>query len=108
MVTFIFDIVSLDCRPEVNGVANIVDTVHWSLVAVDGQYSVDAYGYEKLMVNENGDFTPYDNLSKDDVIEWVKIAIGSEVIEILENSLADQIETMKNPPVVKPPLPWGT
>jgi hypothetical protein len=107
MITFTYDIASLECKPEINGVENIVETVHWTVKAVDGDYSVGAYGSVRLTVDEAANFEPYEDLTKEEIVTWTKDALGEEAVTRLEAALADQIETMKNPPVVKPPLPWG-
>lgn len=106
MITYTYDIAELECLPEVNGVANIVETVHWRVTAVDGVHSVGSYGSVRLTVDENGEFTPYTDLTKAEIIAWTKAALGEEAVNRTEAALAAQIEAMKNPPVVKPALPW--
>jgi hypothetical protein len=107
MITYTYDIASLECKPELNGVENIVETVHWLVQAVDGNYSESAYGAIKLTIDEAASFKPYEDLTKPEIIAWAKTAIGQDGIAQIEASLADEIEKKINPPIVKPPLPWG-
>ena len=52
-------------------------------------------------------FTPYEDLTQDQVVGWTKDALGDEQVAATEANVAAQIETQKNPPVVTPPLPWS-
>jgi len=45
---------------------------------------------------------PYEDLTEEIIIEWVKESID---LEAIEKSLEDQIEAQKNPPILTG-LPW--
>ena len=77
-----------------------VTTVHYNVTKVDGEFSASTYG----TVNFPPDIptTPYASLTKVQVIEWVKDKLGEEVIEA---SLAAQIESLKNPTTATG-VPW--
>jgi hypothetical protein len=107
MINYIYDIVSLECKPEVSGVANIVETIHWTVSAVGDGFVSSTYGSVNLTINEESSFQPYENLTKDEIITWAKTALGEQQIADIEASLAAQIEAAKNPPVVRPSLPWS-
>jgi len=69
-----------------------VTTVHYSVSKVDGEFSASTYG--TVGFEAGTPTTPYASLTKAQVIEWVKDKLGEEVIEA---SLAAQIEAKKNP-----------
>jgi hypothetical protein len=71
---------------------DFVTTVHYNVTKTDGEFSASIYG----TINFSADTpeTPYASLTKEQVIEWVKDKLGEEVIEA---SLAAQIEAKKNP-----------
>jgi hypothetical protein len=50
------------------------------------------------------DFTPYADLTQDQVLGWIWTA-GVDKVNV-ELDLASQIELQVNPPVVVLPLPW--
>ena len=78
----------------------LVTTAHWTVNAVDGEYSAGAYGTVGF---ERGDtFTAYDSLTEAQVIAWVKDKLD---VEAIEASLASQIESKKNP-VSATGVPW--
>jgi hypothetical protein len=107
MISFFYDIVSLDCKSQINGVANIVETIHWTVRAVSDGFVSSTYGSVNLTIDEESSFQPYENLTKDEIITWAKAALGEQQIADIEASLAAQIEAAKNPPVVRPSLPWS-
>jgi hypothetical protein len=49
------------------------------------------------------DFTAYDDLTFDQVCEWL---VAGNNVEAMELNLDTQIENLKNPPIVNLPLPW--
>jgi len=77
-----------------------VTTVHYNVTKVDGEFSASIYG----TINFPADTpeTPYASLTKAQVIEWVKDKLGEEIIEA---SLAAQIEAKKNPTTATG-MPW--
>ena len=58
------------------------------------------------MHDGKGPFTPFADLTEDQVLGWVKTAMGDETVLAHEAAGVQQIEDKKNPPVVTPPLPW--
>jgi hypothetical protein len=77
-----------------------VTTVHYSVSKVDGEFSASTYG--TVSFEAGTPKTPYASLTKAQVIEWVKDKLGEEVIEA---SLAAQIEAKKNPTTATG-MPW--
>lgn len=106
-VTYTWGVAQMDCYPEADGETDVVFTVHWTLNASDGTYSSGAYGTSGVTVDPEEPFTPYADLTLDQVVGWVKNAMGAEKVDQMEVALADQIAAQANPPVVTPPLPWS-
>jgi hypothetical protein len=77
-----------------------VVTVHYTVNAVDGDYTASTYG--TVGYTEEGAFTPYSQLTEAVVVGWVKDSLGQETVE---EALAAQIEAQKNP-VSESGLPW--
>jgi hypothetical protein len=76
-----------------------VTTAHWTCTATDGDFSANAYG----TVGFSGDLvTPYENLTQEQVLEWVWEQIDKAEIEA---NLTAQIEAQKNP-VSETGVPW--
>jgi hypothetical protein len=78
-----------------------VVTVHYTVSAVDGEFTASTYGTVGY-TQEEGNFTPYESLTKEQVVGWVQNSLGKDTVEA---SLADQINAQKNP-VQESGLPW--
>ena len=76
-------------------------TVHYTVTAVDGEYTASTYGTVGY-TQEEENFTPFEQLTKDQVVGWVQTSLDKETVEA---SLASQIEALKNP-VQESGLPW--
>lgn len=100
-------ILAMDTKPSEDGLDNVVSCVHWRRQAseeVDGKsYLVEIYGAMGCSAPDPMAFTPYEDLTFDQVCGWLEANL--DVAE-LDNSLATQIEDQKNPPIVQLPLPW--
>lgn len=102
-----WNVVQMDCYPDVDGEVDVVFTVHWTLTGVDGDYTGSVYGTVGVTLDAEAPFTPYADLTLDQVIGWVQDALGAEQVAAYEANVAQQIENQINPPVVTPPLPWA-
>jgi hypothetical protein len=78
-----------------------VTTVHYTVNAVDGDYTASTYGTVGY-TQEDKSYIPFANLTKETVIGWVKDSLGKDTVE---EALAAQIEAQKNP-VSESGLPW--
>lgn len=91
--------------PEPGFVVNVL----WTLTGVDGQYTASIGGNSQFTVQE-GTFTPYDQLTQEQVIGWVQNSLGADGIANFEANVQGQINSMITPPVSPQnnPLPWAT
>jgi len=79
-----------------------VSTVHWTCSDVDGDYSGSTYG----SIGLSGELvTPYEELTEETVIGWVKAAMGAETVAAHEAAVAAQIAEAKAPKVATG-MPW--
>lgn len=76
--------------------------VHYSVVAIDGDYTANTYGTVNFTEQPNAQLIPYEDLTPEIVIKWVQNSLDQETIE---SSLDAQIYAQKNP-VQKSGLPW--
>lgn len=104
--TITWEIDALDAYPQHDGKQNVVSTAHWRVNGSDGDYTASVYGSTGLTYDDSAPFTPFDNLTKDQVIVWVRNTLGSDAVNNIEDSVSAQIEEQKSPSVVKPHLPW--
>jgi hypothetical protein len=107
-ITYNWGIVQLDAYPEKDGLTDVVFTVHWTLNGDDGEgHTGSAYGSVGVTLDEGGGYTPFAELTQEQVVGWVQESLGEEQVASLESGIANQIEQQINPTVVTPALPWS-
>ena len=101
----------LDCYPTEDGEVDVVFTAHWGLSAeeVDGDKTYTGYVYGSVGITHDAEapFIPYNELTKEVVVGWVKEALGEETVAAHEANVLQQLEDQKNPKVISPALPWA-
>ncbi len=104
MITYYWDFPAFYCKTKEDGMQYVVTTVHWIYTgANEDGVTGNLYGSEAVPTPTPEAFTPYPNLSKDQVIEWMEKTIGTK--ELQEN-IAAQIELIINPVYVTLPPPF--
>jgi len=98
--TFTWAIANLD-REIADG---FVYTAHYTVNATDGEaYSAGAYG--SIGFERPEELIPFDNLTPEIVINWVKEKLGEEQVEKVETALQSQIDE-KRAPTKASGTPW--
>ena len=106
-VTNTWVIKQMDCYPQSEGQTDVVFTIHWRVNAADGVYTATSYGTVGVTYAAGSSYTPYAQLTQQQVVGWVQTAMGPEQVASIESSLSTNIADQVNPPVVTPPLPWA-
>jgi hypothetical protein len=101
-----WQITNLLVKQLVDGLANVVVIVEWTCSKADG----DAFGSisqsTQLQPPSSDSFTPYDHLTKDQVLGWIWSS-GVDKASV-ESSVQAQISQSKAPaPVVGLAIPWN-
>ena len=97
MTTFNWQVV----QTNYNTVDKFITTVHYTVNAVDGDYTASTYGTVGY-TQEDKSYTPYADLTQAVVVGWVQESLGKDTVE---EALATQITAQKNP-VQETGLPW--
>lgn len=107
--TYTWIISSLDCKPQVGDLKDYVVTSHWRCSGTDEEgRSGQCYSTAPFTIDpEKPNYTPFEDLTEEEVIEWTQAALGEARVASIYESIDAQIENQKNPPVVTPPLPWS-
>jgi hypothetical protein len=105
MTTITWSISVLNCLPQSAEGADYVVTAHWQCTGVDGDYTGQVYSTASFAVVQGEAFTPYADLTQDQVLGWVW-ANGVDKAAT-EAAVQQQIDNQINPPIVAPPLPWA-
>jgi hypothetical protein len=79
-----------------------VVTVHYNVTATDDTYSASTYGTIGYTQQPDETYTPYADLTQEQVVGWVQASLGKDTVEA---SLQSQIDLQKNP-VQEAGVPW--
>lgn len=93
--------------PQQDDKQDIVAKVSWDLTGTinDSEYGLN--GIEELQVN-NSEFIPFENLTENQVIDWVKTILGKDRIQKLEFEIAKNLREKEGVvfELVYKPAPW--
>lgn len=81
-----------------------VYTAHYTVDAFSDPYRAGAYGSIGFERPEN--LIPYADLTKEQVIEWVKEALGADKVLEIGQALLNQIDEQRNPTKAAG-VPWA-
>lgn len=101
----IWKVEQLECVTSANGPQVFI--IHWRINAVDGEYTATVCGAQTITEPLGGSFTPYDQITEQQVIDWAKADLGPEKVAAYEAGVLADLDRLKNPPVVVMPFPWA-
>ena len=111
-VSYFWTINPLEAYPTASGETDVVFTAHWQLHATEtvGEttYTAQSIGTQGLTYSSGSAFTPFEELTLEQVQGWVEGAMGTEQVDNMKASLATNIANQINPPVVTLTSPWLT
>ena len=103
MTTFNWTIQSMPAYPQAEGQTDVVFQVNWQCNAQDSGYQANSFGSVPVTYAAGSPYTPYDQLTQEQVWGWINPSIDRPEIEA---NLQALIDAQKNPEVVTPPTPW--
>ncbi|NBS71076.1 hypothetical protein EBT31_19540 [bacterium] len=108
MTTYVWTVTRLWTLPQVDGETDVVVNAAYNVVGTDGEYTASLDNTQQFTYT-GGAFTPFDQLTQDQVIGWIQAALGENGIISVEACIQGQIDSKKNPPVspAQQPLPWA-
>jgi hypothetical protein len=105
-ITYNWNFNPLECYPTESGQTDVVFNVHWQLYATTGSYGASSIGVQRVGPLGTGSFTPFEELTKEQVQGWIVDSMGTGSVDSMYANLATQIENQINPPTVTLPAPW--
>lgn len=110
MTVFNWKIVNMMTLPELDNHSDVVVSVQWQLTGVDGNYTSNVSSWTQLTLQQGAGFTPYNQLTEEQVIGWVQSALGADNVRNSEISVQRGIDLQKSPSTLpeSQPLPWAS
>lgn len=118
-ITYDWIIERIEVIPELDGKTQVVSSVHWRLNGSEPDEAgrlddkerplvFKATVYDSLGVPFEPDypFTPYDQLTKEQVVSWVQNILGPDQVAEYEAIIVATIQKQKTPDITAPPIPW--
>ena len=104
MTTFTTTITNMYTLPQVEGQTDVVVNVLFNVAGIDGQYTAEIGGNQQCTLTPGQAFTPYDQLTQDQVIGW----LDPQMISNSQACVQGRINSMITPPVSpsNQTLPW--
>jgi hypothetical protein len=104
--TYTWTVNSMVSYPQAEGLTDVVCTVNWACNGTDGTYNGALVGSTGVKLDPNAPYTPYADLTQEQVIGWVKEVLGPDQVLATQNDVAAQIANNYYMPTVLP-NPWG-
>lgn len=106
MATVTWSVASMSCVQQPD--PNYVVQVSWVVTASESGQSFFQMGNTQLPASQQGTFIPYDQLTPEIVLGWVKTQLGPDVVAKCEQTVLNQLNYQLNPPPTPQPqpLPW--
>lgn len=110
-MSYNWQINSMSCYPQAEDQSDVVFQVNFGVskeTTVNGlPYLAMVNGNVNVNYEAGSPYTPYSQLTSEQVIGWVKSSLGEEGVAEYESKVDTQISSAQTPPVVQPPLPWA-
>jgi len=87
---------------------NYVVNAYYDVTGTDGAYVSSLSNVAQFSTASVSPFIPYENLTNDIVVGWIKSELGVDGVSNIEACIQGQIDSQINPPVSpeNTPLPW--
>ena len=103
MITYKWIFSAFDCKVD-EKLDKVVTTVHWRYKGTDEDgIEAEVYGAQPVGEPNPDAFTPYPEISEEQVIKWMESIID---MEAMNENIANQIDLIKNPIQVTLPPPF--
>ncbi len=93
----------MECIKKDGNLNDVVITIHWRYSAEKEGFFTDMYGATSMPLPTGEDFTPYEDLTKDQVCSWLESTLD---VDAMEENLDNQLELLINPVNVTLPPPF--
>ena len=99
MINYNWNCKTVDVYVSEGGNENVIHNVHWHLIGEDSETAVigECVGTQVLDISNIENFIAFDDLTHENIIEWVEASMGSEIIDRLKQNIADQISQKTEP-----------
>ena len=105
---YTWKVVSMSVLPEQGGETDVVVLAAYNVTGIQDQTTASIGGIQQFTYT-GGEFTPYEDLTEEQVIGWIQSALGENGVNSIYACIDGQINSILNPPPTPQPepLPWS-
>ena len=103
MIQYRWVINQMNCIPKEGQLIDVVYLIYWTRYAKKENIEVSVFGTMICDSPSETDFTAYDDLTFEQVCQWLESGLN---VSELDFNLNDKINNIINPPIVVLPLPF--
>lgn len=104
-ISYTWTVQNMSSQVQLDGYTDVVVQVAWTCSGTDGTYYANIPGLTRVTFGGGPDFTPYTDLTEEEVLNWVwNSGVDQSSVQA---EIDTQIELQVNPPIVVLPLPWA-
>lgn len=106
MSEYSWNIDQLVCAKSLDGLTDVVREISWSRILTESAYAVSCAGRSSVSEPDASSFTPFDQLTQEQVISWLYTVVD---VTAVDASLNEQLIALMQPPQEVAMLPpWIT
>lgn len=106
-ITYTWDITNIRKAPQLEGKDNVVVHVRWTKTGTDENGTTGQFQGATPLAAPTGDFTPYEQLTKEQVLGWVQAVVVGTYEQHVNEQIQKQITKKNDPWVDVTEAPWG-
>ncbi len=97
---FIFSNESFECAKSLDGLSNVVETIHWRY----GNDVASVAGCNGFSKPDTDNFIAFEDLTEEEVVSWLASANNMEELDAAVDNEIAQLEAKSNQEILPPPF----
>jgi hypothetical protein len=107
-ISYTWDITNMRKAPTLEGMNNVIVHVRWTKTGTDENGTTGVFqGATPLSLPASGSFTPYEELTKEQVLGWVQAVVVGTYEQHVNEQIQKQITKKNDPWSDVTETPWG-
>jgi hypothetical protein len=107
-ITVTWEIPTVEFDLQLDGKTNVITSANWIARGEDENGNTGfRQGYAEFNTEELSNFTPYEDVTEEQVLQWVFDVLGAENVNKIDQNVKDMINAAANPTQGQG-VPWAS
>jgi hypothetical protein len=106
-ITYTWEITNMRKASQLDGLENVLVHVRWKKIGTDENGTTGEFQGATPLSAPSGDFTPYEELTKEQVLGWVQAVVVGSYEQHVNEQIQKQIIKKNDPWADVDTAPWG-